>query len=268
MEQLDDSALSIFTDGSSFQGPRRGGVGARFVWTGDDGGEETYDYSPLGYEGGTNQQMELKACIEALKVINSRHSPIDMARFNKVGIYSDSMYLVDGIQHARYRWSRDGWKRPNGAPVMNADLWRDLLKEVSRVGKRVHFKWIKGHKKEPHNKAADKLAKQSSEQRSQQRVAISKARRKTSDQTTKAGRVRMEGQPMAIHVISEDTLKLQRCYRYRYEVRAPERPDHLAVDFIFATALLRAGHTYDVRVNEATDNPWIVEVYREVEDED
>ncbi len=37
---LDDNALNIYTDGSSFSGPRAGGIGIVFVIVNDAGDEE------------------------------------------------------------------------------------------------------------------------------------------------------------------------------------------------------------------------------------
>ncbi len=51
---LDENALNIYTDGSSFQTPRRGGVGVRFVSVDDQGEEQTIDWSPPGFRSATN----------------------------------------------------------------------------------------------------------------------------------------------------------------------------------------------------------------------
>jgi hypothetical protein len=44
VEYLDDRDLNIYTDGSSYSGPRRGGVGILFVTVDDEGNEQTEAY--------------------------------------------------------------------------------------------------------------------------------------------------------------------------------------------------------------------------------
>jgi YD repeat-containing protein len=67
VEYHDDNALVIYTDGSSLQRPRRGGYAYRLVTVDETGEEMTYDYHEPGYLQATNNEMELVACIEALK---------------------------------------------------------------------------------------------------------------------------------------------------------------------------------------------------------
>lgn len=81
---LDEKAVNIFTDGSSLAAPRRGGVGIRIVVVDADGYEVVHDEEIPGRAGGTNQEMELLACIEALRLIGGRYSPIDLSCFTKV----------------------------------------------------------------------------------------------------------------------------------------------------------------------------------------
>jgi ribonuclease HI len=56
---LDEEALNIFTDGSSYSTPRRGGIGFRLVFVDISGDEQVENHQPPGYRGATNQQMEL-----------------------------------------------------------------------------------------------------------------------------------------------------------------------------------------------------------------
>src|SRR5664279_4751931 len=114
MENLDENAINIFTDGSSYSHPRRGGMGLRFITVDDAGDEVVYDYQPLGVRSATNQQMELMACIEALNVLRSKGSPISLARFRKVVIYTDSMYVVDHVDTAKFTWPRAKWHTRDG----------------------------------------------------------------------------------------------------------------------------------------------------------
>jgi ribonuclease HI len=93
VEQLDDDALNIYTDGSSYSHPRRGGLGFRFVWTGADGHEAIHDSDLTGYGEATNNQMELLAAVEGLREAVSPRSPVQLAAFRKIVVYSDSTYF-------------------------------------------------------------------------------------------------------------------------------------------------------------------------------
>ena len=77
---LDENAINIFTDGSSYGLPRRGGCAFRIITVGDDGFPVVRDEQPYGYTGGTNQEMELMAPIAALNYITGRRSPYDLPR--------------------------------------------------------------------------------------------------------------------------------------------------------------------------------------------
>lgn len=89
MEQLEEKALNIYTDGSCYESPRMGGVGYLFVSVDEQGQPRIHEECPPGWRSATNNQMELQACIEALSLALGRHSPIDMAKFDKIVIRTD-----------------------------------------------------------------------------------------------------------------------------------------------------------------------------------
>lgn len=62
-----ENALNIYTDGSSYSRPRRGGIGIRYITIDEFGNEEIDDHAPPGYKEATNNEMELMACIKALE---------------------------------------------------------------------------------------------------------------------------------------------------------------------------------------------------------
>ncbi|MEO1019278.1 MAG: RNase H family protein, partial [Pseudomonadota bacterium] len=64
-----EDAVNIYTDGSCLPNPRRGGVGYRYIVINEAGHEEWQDESPPGYKQATNNQMELLACVLALRNI-------------------------------------------------------------------------------------------------------------------------------------------------------------------------------------------------------
>jgi ribonuclease HI len=214
MEQLDDDALNIYTDGSSYQRPRRGGIGFRFIWTDDAGHEAVADSDLPGYREATNNQMEIKAAVEALREAVSRRSPIHLSRFRKIVIYSDSDYLVSNYSNALFRWQRDDWMTASGKPVENAELWQELLKATHNTGKRVDFKWIPG-KKGVHAKAVDKLAKLSAKGHLNEPLIRGRVRRSKIPNQVEVGSVGMDGQTMTVYVRAEKRMSVQRCYRYR-----------------------------------------------------
>lgn len=133
--------ISIFTDGSSRGNPGPGGWGA--IVLNDNvvtelGGRENMT---------TNNRMELMACIESLKTIDS-NAPIVL--------YSDSQYVIKGMTEWIDGWQRKNWKNSQKKDVMNRDLWEMML-EVSS-GKNIEWKYVKGHADNPGNNRCDEIA--------------------------------------------------------------------------------------------------------------
>ncbi len=261
---LRDDVINIFTDGSGKQNPRRGGIAFRIVVTGEDGHEKVHNRSPHGYPRATNNEMELQACVAALRFLTAPTCPIDVSRYRRVVIYTDSMYVRKHIGVAISQWSRQQWTRSSGAPVMNAELWRDLIrgmKAMRRLGLPVDFEWVPGKKSE-HTKAVDAAAKDSADRPLSIPLSGGIVRRKRSEEETEPGSVPMLGQSAEIYVIDSRPMRIQKCTRYRYRPQGGDLDG--AIDFAFSTLLLKPGHAYRVRFNDEQANPWIVESYDEV----
>jgi ribonuclease HI len=266
VEYRDERDLNIYTDGSSYQGPRRGGVGILFV-TVDDDGEERADPYPLpGYMGATNQQMELYAAIDGLKALVTRRAPVAAGPYRRIVIWTDSTYLVDGYDSARFTWAQTDWMTRAGNPVVNTPLWKELVKLAARTGKPVEIRWVRGHKQSAHNKAADKLAKQSSNIQTGRRASVVKVRRKKSAESVEVGSVGMHGQRLTIRIITDELLVEHKLNKVKYEVMSKASPYYGKVDLIYSAVdvHLSAGHTYHVRVNGEQRTPRVVKVLREI----
>lgn len=134
--------VEAFTDGACSGNPGPGGWGV-LLRTGRhekelSGGEpET-----------TNQRMELRAAIEALKALKKNCH---------ITIYSDSKYVVLGMTEWIHGWKKKAWKNANKKPVANQDLWQELDQTSQRH--EVQWEWVKGHAGHPGNERADELAR-------------------------------------------------------------------------------------------------------------
>ncbi len=262
---LDETALNIFTDGSSYGSPRRGGYAFRILTVGADGHPVNDDHQPQGYEGATNQEMELLAPTAALEHIAGRHSQYDVRAFSKVVVYTDSLYLKNNVSTALYTWPTTGWLDRNGNPVVNADLWKALVKAIHRVQPvRVNFEWVKGHKASADNKAVDKLAKKSAKGVLKGPLKVETVRRKLTSKATEVGSIRCEGQRITLRVVSDRWLPTQKIVRYRCEVLSKKSPYFGNIDWLYSSEMLRSGHTYYVRLNDNPKQPRIVKVFHDV----
>ena len=266
MEYLDERDLNIYTDGSSYQGPRRGGVGILYVTVDGDGQEQAEAHPLPGFMGATNQQMELCAAIEALTALVTRRAPVSTDPYRRIVIWADSTYLVDGFHSAMFIWPLRDWMTKKGNPVANTALWKDLVKIAWRTGKPVEMRWVKGHKQSAHNKAADKLAKQSSGLQTGRRASVVKVRRKKTASSVEIGSVGMHGQRMTIRVMTDELLVEHKLNKVKYEVVSKASPYRGKVDLIYSEADLHlsAGHTYHVRVNKDQNAPRVVKLFREI----
>ncbi|MGW8369092.1 MAG: RNase H family protein, partial [Gammaproteobacteria bacterium] len=74
----------------------------------------------------------------------------------EVDLFTDSVYVRDGITRWLPNWKRRGWKTANRKPVKNQDLWQELDAAASRHSVRWH--WVEGHSGHKGNERADALA--------------------------------------------------------------------------------------------------------------
>jgi len=132
----------IYTDGACSGNPGPGGWGAVIL------DEKKNEINISGEEKDTtNNRMELTAPIMALKRIK---------KASKIIIYTDSIYLKNGITTWIKNWENNGWMNSNKKPVKNKDLWL-TLNQLSKE-KIIDWKWIKAHAGNKYNEIADKLA--------------------------------------------------------------------------------------------------------------
>jgi ribonuclease HI len=151
---LDPRAVQIHTDGSAYRNPGHVSGCAVVVLYPEHLNREDEIIVDYGCPRSTNQRMELMACIEGLKWVR-QNAPWDGVTC--VLMVTDSQYVRGFIGLAPV-WKRSGWRNRNGQPILNADLWDDLLKARAKAGIRVEFVWEAGSTTEI-GKRVDKLAK-------------------------------------------------------------------------------------------------------------
>lgn len=95
----------------------------------------------------TNNRMELTAVIEGLNALK---------RSCAVELYTDSTYVMQGLNEWLPNWKARGWKTASRKPVKNQDLWQALDAACQRH--QIHWHWVKGHAGDPGNEEADRLA--------------------------------------------------------------------------------------------------------------
>ena len=134
--------VEIFTDGSCRFNPGPGGWAA-ILRSG------THEKEIFGGERDTtNNRMELKAAIEALRTLKQP---------SKVTLHTDSRYVMDGLTQWLPKWKKNGWKTADKKPVKNGDLWQALEKEAQPH--EIDWRWVKGHSGHPENERVDSLAR-------------------------------------------------------------------------------------------------------------
>lgn len=90
------------------------------------------------------------AVIEGLRLLK---------RPTAVDVYSDSKYVVQGMNEWMENWIKRGWKTASKKPVLNKDLWVTLL-DLVETQKSVTFNWVEAHSGHPENERCDQLAVQ------------------------------------------------------------------------------------------------------------
>lgn len=137
-----DKTITIFTDGAAKGNPGRGGYGVVIA-----------DADTVTELGGfklhtTNNEMELKAVVEALKAV--------VGKKQVVAIYTDSKYVVEGAKGWVFGWVKNGWKTKAESAVLNKELWQELLPLLGKV--EIEWHKVPGHVGIIGNERADAIA--------------------------------------------------------------------------------------------------------------
>lgn len=134
--------VTLYTDGACSGNPGPGGWAAILIYKGAErelsGGERET----------TNNRMELTGAIRGLAALKE---PCE------VELISDSKYLVDAVTRGWLgSWVKNGWRKSDKKPVLNVDLWQELLALMERH--EVSFSWVQGHAENEYNNRCDALA--------------------------------------------------------------------------------------------------------------
>ncbi|MEM7071239.1 MAG: ribonuclease HI [Pseudomonadota bacterium] len=135
--------VDIYTDGSCLGNPGPGGWGVLMKW-----GDHQKELSGSAHHT-TNNRMELTAAIKAIEALK---------RPMQICLYTDSIYVKNGITTWLKQWKSNGWKTSAKKPVINQDLWQQLDHVIQPH--QIEWVWVKGHNDNVGNNHADQLARE------------------------------------------------------------------------------------------------------------
>jgi ribonuclease HI len=134
--------VEIYADGACRGNPGPGGWGALLICDGLEkelSGAERHT---------TNNRMELTAAIRALEALKKTGT--------SARVYTDSQYVIKGIEEWVGGWKARGWRTADKKPVKNQDLWERL--DALAAQHSLEWHWVKGHSGIPGNERVDALA--------------------------------------------------------------------------------------------------------------
>lgn len=139
--------VGLFSDGACRGNP---GPGAFAFIIQQKADEVLFDGAEC-FEKTTNNRMELSGVIEGLKCLRTQ-----MGTSSKIFVYTDSKYVVDGINKWVDGWKSRGWKKADKKEPENLELWKQL--DELKIALKPAFLWVKGHAGHPQNELVDQMA--------------------------------------------------------------------------------------------------------------
>ena len=257
----DPHAVQISVDGSCFPNEKRKSGYAGVVVYPDDQAEQEVMFQ--GFKESTINRMELAACIAAMDWV--KEEGIGQC-YNRVQIFSDSQYVVDGQVSAQY-WQKAKWRNSAGRPVANWELWKEFLSSRSKAGVRIDICKVR-NKSRSLLQRVDKLAKA---------AAKSHPRIDRGLVVGKIGRAKIKGSPtmfpaanqvLVIRIVGSKTAGRDGENRFVFEVFDENTSAYLSKHFAYCTPVvgsqMHRQRGFRVRMNDKADYPQILEVIEEV----
>lgn len=102
----------------------------------------------------TNNYAELTALYKALIYVKDKN-------FKHITIFSDSQYVVFGMNQRVSTYAKNGWVDRDGVPIINGDIWKNiynLYNEILQTNCQISFHWVEAHVGVYGNELADSSA--------------------------------------------------------------------------------------------------------------
>ena len=144
-----NNTITIYTDGSCLGNPGPGGWAFVISFNGRErlvaGGENNV----------TNNKMELKAFLEAIKAVDNIK-----AANQRIEFFIDSQYVIKGCTEWQKNWLKNNFKTKAKGGVKNKELWEQILPiyNINKVKHQINLNWVKGHSGNYLNDKVDRAA--------------------------------------------------------------------------------------------------------------
>lgn len=127
--------IQIYTDGG-YSIPREEGGWAMVVVDESLEEKDRVLYTENGTQkDSTSNRMEMTAFLTALIYAQAKE-------LKELEIITDSNYVVQGYNTWSKNWKAKGWKKADGKPIKNKDLWLEI---DNRRIQGLKVTWTKGH---------------------------------------------------------------------------------------------------------------------------
>ncbi len=151
----------VYTDGACSGNPGPGG------WAAIVGFKRGVHATIYEIGGGarhtTNNKMEMQAAIEAMTCVKARsmqwlskHPHFPGVRVQG-RIYTDSKYVVQGLNEWCLNWEKNNWRTADKKPVANQEEWQRLL-ALKRELAELEIHHVRGHEGVLGNERCDEIA--------------------------------------------------------------------------------------------------------------
>jgi ribonuclease HI len=263
-------SLKIYVDGAC---PKNvGGPGGWCAWL-----EHPFDLGlpdefleSRGYFHTTNNRMELRGCLFAHEWILERDENIMVQH---VQIFSDSQYVCSSYTHSLW-WSGNDWRNSAGREMLNADLWKELLRIRRKIRGRPRVELIQIPRRSCELAIKVDIGAKSAAQSPQyddvgfRPGKIGRSRNKTKQA---AKLFPAAGDEITILIYKSGALR-RGVQIVRFQTYCEERRDFFDKFWALTDETignsLRLGHYYRVRMNDEPANPRIMDIVARLEKSD
>ncbi len=139
---MNHNIVEIYSDGSCSGNPGPGGWASIIIF------DQFNRHLVTNFEKyTTNNKMEMLAAINGIKNVNSNYN---------LKLYTDSIYLKNGITIWINNWKKNNWISSSKKPVANQNLWKEL--DYLNQKFQIEWIWVKGHNNNYYNEIVDRYA--------------------------------------------------------------------------------------------------------------